>query len=174
MFLELIATFVAGLAAAGVMMIVNRLTGRRLPRWLVPVAAGLAMLAATLTSEYGWFERTRATLPGGFEVVETAEARAAFRPWTYLFPYVERFVAVDTASFQTHPERADERIAAVYFFGRWSGTESASMVADCAARRRALLVGGVSFDAAGAVRDVQWVTPGPGDNLLGAVCGDAQ
>ena len=33
MFVELIAAFVAGIAAAGVVMLVNRLLGGRLPRW---------------------------------------------------------------------------------------------------------------------------------------------
>lgn len=76
MFLELIATFIAGFAAAGVMMLVNRMSGGRLPRWLVPVVAGLAMIGTTIASEYNWFDRTRGTLPNGFEVVTFVETSA--------------------------------------------------------------------------------------------------
>ena len=50
MFLELIATVFAGLAMAGVVMLVNRTSGGRLPRWTAPVAAGLAMITATVSN----------------------------------------------------------------------------------------------------------------------------
>ena len=55
MFLELLAVIIAGFAGAGVMMLVAKLAGNRLPRWLVPVAAGAAMLGTTISSEYSWF-----------------------------------------------------------------------------------------------------------------------
>ena len=37
MFIELIATIFAGIACAGVMLLLTRTVGRRLPKWLVPV-----------------------------------------------------------------------------------------------------------------------------------------
>ncbi|MEP0154063.1 MAG: hypothetical protein ABJE81_05245, partial [Pseudophaeobacter sp.] len=61
MFLELIAVIFAGIAVAGVVMLVNNVTGARLPRWLAPVAAGLAMIGVTVTSEYSWYSRTLAS-----------------------------------------------------------------------------------------------------------------
>ena len=57
MFWELIAVFVAGFAGAGAVMLLNRVTGGRLPRWLMPLGAGAAMLVATISSEYGWYGR---------------------------------------------------------------------------------------------------------------------
>ena len=48
MFLELIGTIFAGVAAAGVMMLVNKLTGQRLPKWLVAVAALTCLLVYLL------------------------------------------------------------------------------------------------------------------------------
>ena len=41
MFIELIAVIFAGLACAGMAMLLNRVTGGRLPRWIVPVAAAV-------------------------------------------------------------------------------------------------------------------------------------
>ena len=38
MFLELIAVIFAGIAAAGVVMLLNRTLKGRLPRWMAPVA----------------------------------------------------------------------------------------------------------------------------------------
>lgn len=44
MVIDLAATVTAGFAMAGVALILRSLTGRRLPAWTVPAAAGLGML----------------------------------------------------------------------------------------------------------------------------------
>ena len=80
MFLELIATIVAGIAAAGIMMVITRASGGRLPKWLTPVAAGAAMIAATISNEYGWYGRTSKSLPDEFMIVDTVESKALYRP----------------------------------------------------------------------------------------------
>lgn len=170
MFLELIATIIAGIAAAGVVMLVNMVTGRRLPRWLMPVAAGAGMLAMTISSEYSWFSRTSATLPEGLEIAQTVESRALYRPWTYVTPFVERFVAVDRASVLTHPDQPGRRLADAFFFGRWAPVRQMSLVADCAEGRRALLPPGAAFDTTGEVDGLSWVRPTADDPLLTAIC----
>ncbi len=68
MFLELIATIFAGIACAGVAMLLNLATGRRLPRWILPIAAGAGMIAMTISNEYTWFDRTAERLPDGVEI----------------------------------------------------------------------------------------------------------
>ena len=124
MFLELLAVIIAGLAGAGVMMLIARITGNRLPKWLVPVAAGAAMLGTTISSEYSWFSRTSGNLPDGLEVVQTVESTAIYRPWTYLFPYTDRFVAVDQDNVRENADQADLFLADLYFFGRWTTVQS--------------------------------------------------
>ena len=98
MFFELISTIVAGVAAGLFVWAVNRTLKGRFPKWLVPVAAGAAMLLATISSEYGWYDRTVATMPEGMVVAQTVEERTFYRPWTYMRPFVSRFVAVDLAT----------------------------------------------------------------------------
>ncbi|MCB1310968.1 MAG: hypothetical protein KDK29_03335 [Sedimentitalea sp.] len=170
MFLELIATVFAGLAMAGVVMLVNRLTGGRLPRWTAPVAAGLAMLATTISNEYSWYSRTTEGLPEGLTVAQAVESRRAYRPWTYLVPYVDRFVALDEASLQRHPALPDQRIADLYFFGRWSPVKKMPVLFDCAGHRQASLMDGVEFDPDGQVSDAAWIRVEAGDPVLTAVC----
>ncbi len=170
MFLELIATVFAGLATAGVVMLVGRwIPG--LPRWLTPVAAGAAMIAATIASEYGWYERTRTSLPQEFMVIETVENRALYRPWTYVVPFVDRFAAVDTASIQTHGARPDQRLADLYLLGRWAPVSKLPVAVDCAGSRRANLVDGVEFDAEGGLIGASWVSVDEGDSVVAAICG---
>lgn len=170
MFLELIAVIFAGMAGGGLMAIIIKFSGSRLPKWLTPVAAGGAMIAATVSSEYSWYSRTTATLPEGFKVLETVETNAIYRPWTYVVPLTERFVALDTASIQTNSAQPDLRLAQMYFYGRWSPLNRLNVAADCGAGRRAALTDGISFDDAGSIEGAQWVTAPEEDALLSAVC----
>lgn len=170
MFLELIGTVFAGFAAAGIVMLANKLTGGRLPRWGAPVGAGAAMIAMTIASEYGWYGRTTATLPEGVEVFETVENRRFYRPWTYLAPYVDRFAAVDRGSLQRNPELPGQMMADLYFFGRWAPVNKMPVLVDCDGMRRASLADGAQFDAQGAVSDANWIAVGPEDSILMALC----
>ncbi len=170
MFLELIATFAAGFAAAGVVLLLNKLLRGRLPKWFMPVAAGAAMLAATISSEYSWYPRTKANLPEGLEIVQTVEGKTFYRPWTLLVPFIERFATLDTASVNTHATQPDMRLADIYYFGRWAPIEKLAVLADCASGRRAALIDAVSFNDDGTVTGAQWVKPGNEDPVLTQIC----
>lgn len=170
MFLELVATIAAAFAAAGMVLLLNRIVGGRLPKWFTPVAAGAAMIVTTISNEYGWYPRTKAALPEGLVISETIENQSFYRPWTYVRPYVERFVAVDTLSLQTHPALPDQHIADVYYFGRWSPVNKIGVLADCANARRAALIDAISFDENGNVSGANWVGVPKDDGLLAAIC----
>ncbi len=171
MFLELIAVIFAGVAVAGVVMLVNRTLGNRLPAWLAPVAAGLAMIGVTIASEYGWYGRTVANLPEGLVVAEAVESQSFYRPWTYVVPYTERFVAVDTATLRSHANQPDQHLAEIFFFGRWAPISQLSTVVDCAAWRRAVVADQTRFSDSGEIDGVDWISPPPKDAILTVVCG---
>jgi hypothetical protein len=137
MFLELIAVFVAGFAGAGAVMLLRLLTGGRLARWLVPVGAGGAMLATAISGEYGWYARTAGNLPEGLVVARTVQSSAPWRPWTYLAPITDRFVAVDTGALRTNTETEALFMTDLYFFGRWRPVQAVEVMVDCAGGRRA-------------------------------------
>lgn len=170
MFFELIATIFAGVAGAGLVLIANTLLGGRLPKWLMPVAAGAAMIGMTVYNEYTWFDRQSGGLPDGFEVVLSVENRAWFRPWTYPFPYVHRFVAVDTDTIQTHANHPAQALARLYFFSRWREVEAADALIDCAGRRIAILRGEAPFADDGSVIDPDWGAVPEDDRILTIVC----
>lgn len=171
MFLELIATIVAGVAATGVVMLINKLIGGRIAKWFLPVAAAGAMLGVTIVNEYGWFPRTKGGLPHGFIIAETVENKALYRPWTYAFPYVERFAAIDAGSIKTNELQPGKILADVYFFGRWSPVRKLPVLADCPGKRRALLTEGLTFGADGEIDGVAWVPVEGDDPILSAICG---
>lgn len=173
MFVELIATFVAGIAAAGAVMLVNRILKGRLPRWFTPVAAGFAMIVATISNEYGWFSRTKEALPDGVVVAQIVENTAFYRPWTFVWPFVERFVAVDTATAQTHSNQPGMRLADVYFFGRWAPVNKLPVLADCPGSRRAALSDAITFQDDGVVSGAKWVTVAKDDPIVTTICGES-
>lgn len=170
MFLELIAVIFAGIAVAGVVMLVNASSGGRLPRWLAPVAAGLAMIGVTVASEYGWYSRTVAGLPAGLEVAETVERHSLYRPWTYVFPYTERFVALDRSTRRSHPAQPDQHLVETYFFGRWAPIGQLSTLLDCAGWKRAVISGETGFLPGGDTSGLDWVSPPADDGLLTTLC----
>lgn len=170
MFFELIGTIVAGAAAALGFWAVNRTLKGRLPKWLMPVAAGLAMLLATISSEYGWYERSVAALPPGMVVAETVEERAFYRPWTYAWPFVTRFVAVNQGGARSHADHPDQRLVDLVFYGRWARTARVPVLFDCAGARRADLMDGADFRADGTVEDDQWRAIAADDPVLRAAC----
>ena len=170
MFVELIATVFAGIACAGIAMVLNIITGRRLPKWVMPVAAGLGMLGMTISNEYTWFQRTAERLPGGVSVAMTVDEQSWLRPWTQLWPYTKRFAAVDTATVRKNESLPEQRLADLYFFGRWSPVNQAPMLFDCAQARSALLIDGADFAADGSVADAEWQAMPEGDPILAMVC----
>lgn len=170
MFVELIATVFAGIACAGVALLLNMLTGRRLPKWIMPVAAGLGMIGMTISNEYTWFERTAERLPQGVDIAMTVQEQSWLRPWTQVWPYTKRFVAVDIATARKNPDFPDQRMSDLYFFGRWSPVTQAPMLFDCAGARSAILIDGAEFAPDGTVANAEWEAMPAGDPVLKTVC----
>lgn len=170
MFLELIAAFASAFAAAGVVMVINVATkGRLLPKWATPVAAGAAMLAYGIWSEYSWYSRASHELPEGVYVTFANENSSMWKPWTYVLPYVDRFVAVDTLSIRTNAEVPHQRLADAYFYGRWSPRRGLTLVVDCAEQKIAPLPS-ATLGETGEVIDAAWTRPVDGDTTVEAAC----
>ena len=166
MFFELIATFAAGIAAAGLALIAGHLSGGRLPRWFTPVAAGAAMLGYAIWSEYTWAGRTTAGLPDGVEVLTTVEETRFWKPWTYLVPQTTRIMALDRAGVQTKPEAPGILLADVYLFARWTPPAKRPQLVDCEARARA----DVSTAALADPDNATWRSVDEDDPLIEALC----
>lgn len=92
---HLVAAFVVGIACAGIALFLRKLSGQRLPKWIIPVCAGIGMLGYQVYTEYDWFDHKVRSLPVG-SVVVSEEAKASFwRPWTFVFPMTTAFTVLD-------------------------------------------------------------------------------
>jgi hypothetical protein len=130
------------------------------------------MLTATISSEYSWFSRAQSHMPEGFVVAETVTETQFYRPWTYVKPFVSRFIAVDQATARTNPAYPDHRIVDLVIYGRWARTAKIPALFDCAANARADLVDGVDFGSDGEVLNADWHAMDADAPMLQAACTD--
>jgi hypothetical protein len=92
---HLIAAVFAGLGAAGIALLLRFISRRKLPRWIVPVFAGMGMLGYQIHTEYTWFDTKRSRLPESARVVDLEHGSMLWRPWTFAFPMPVAFEVVD-------------------------------------------------------------------------------
>ncbi len=170
MLFDLMATVVAAFAAAGVALFMLRVLKIPFPKWIVPVAAGAAMIGYAIWAEYSWYGRMVAALPENVAVIEPAGQTSWWRPWSYAVPLRARFIAFDRDAVRTHPQMPQQRIVNVLLVGRWQGTVAVPVLYDCAAPRRADLVDGAAFADDGTVADAVWLKVPDDDPVRNAAC----
>jgi hypothetical protein len=172
MLLEFIAMVAAAFGAAGIVLILNRLTGRRLPRWALPAGVAAAMFGYAIWSEYSWFDRASSGLGAGMKVVATSSGGAPWRPWSYVFPVTDRFVAVDTGRMVPHATAEGQRFLNAYWFTRWAPVRVATLMLDCIGRRGIELPPGADFPVEAIPPESEWKALPPGDPILAAACSE--
>lgn len=160
MFLELIAVFIAGFAGAGIALGLTKVSGGRLPKWLVPIGAGLAMIVATMSLEYSWFERTRSGLPEGSIVLSSEAGGAPWRPWTYVLPLTDRFWSANPDDMLVNETDPNRRIAKIVRHGRWARPQLRVVAVDCAAK----------LWADGETATPEWREDSPALPLVASLC----
>lgn len=170
MLLEFIAAIALGLGVAGTMMALRKLTGQRLPAFMLPASAGLSMIAMMVYLEYSWAERTTDRLPEG--VVITAESTDAmwYRPWTYLAPVTFRLVAIDTRRSRINTAQPNQVMTTVMLLGRWMPIREIPVVYDCQRQRRADLDSDVTLADDGALVGASWRALAEDDRALEVAC----
>ncbi|WP_343082274.1 hypothetical protein [Ostreiculturibacter nitratireducens] len=170
MLIDFIGTFAAGFAAAGVVMLLNRLLGRIFPKWVLPVAAGATMIAFTIYREYTWFPTVRAQLPPEVIIVAAPKERMLYRPWTYVAPITLRFLAVDKIGMLRSTADPDLRVVNLVGMQRWAATQGVKVAFDCGEGRMAPLVEGAELGEDGQLIGADWQAVGPDDPYLKAAC----
>ncbi len=168
MFLTLIAVFAAGFAGAGLAMAL-RFSFKALPKWIVPLFAGGAMIAATISTEYTWYNNTSDSLPEGMEVIATREHSAWWQPWSFVRPYTDGFIALDTASARDHAELPDVQLVNLYVYGRWAAITEVPMAVNCVEAQQMTLIDLPDLSPE-ALESANWVALREDDPLNAALC----
>lgn len=168
---EFLAVVVAGFGGGGTALILHRLSGRRLPDWLIPVGTATGMVLMVIYLEYSWADRYEAGLPENVTVVSRSEDRAWYRPWTYAVPLSTRLIMVDNRVRQTNSKNPNLVLTGVILSERWALTMGFKSIFDCATARRADLTEGTTLDEEGIPLAAEWYQLAPEDRFLQAACG---
>ncbi|QBL09500.1 hypothetical protein E0Z06_08255 [Rheinheimera sp. D18] len=170
MFWELIATIFAGLGAAGIALLLRKLSRNRAPRWLVPVFAGAAMLGFQIQGEYSWYQYQAQRLPSGVVVVKAIQQQTPWRPWSYLYPQTLRFIAADIANASANTKNPDVKLVDLYFFERRAMARRVPVVLHCTKHARADFNQQLDIPLSDAPLNGQWQQLDADDALISAVC----
>lgn len=111
--LGVIAVGVGAAALIYALMHALRKAGVILPRWVLTAGIGLAMVSYSVWNDYAWYGRSVAKLPQGSVVLLSNHTSLPWAPWTFVFPVVTRFTALDPATVErTAPDlrRAEIRL----------------------------------------------------------------
>jgi hypothetical protein len=171
MFWVLLTALVAGVAGAGIGLVLRHLSGKRLPVGVVPVAAGIAMLVATVGTEYGWYPNVLRTMAPDLVVVSEREQRAWYQPWTFVRPWVRGFIGYSPAETVETAEGSGIYVVQLRRQERWQPQIVLPALVDCGRGARAEIQPETTFTEAGAPEGVTWLEVGPEDPILSAVCG---
>ena len=170
MLLEFIAAIALGLGTAGLVMALNFVLGKRLPGWLIPASAGVAMITFMVYMEYSWQPRTEAQLPEGVVVTGISAENMWYRPWTYIKPLSLRMTAIDTRRSRRHVEQPGQVMTTVVLLGRWMPVREIPVVFDCHGNRRADLHAGIDMAEDGQLIGADWRPLERDDPALLAAC----
>lgn len=170
MLIDIVSLIALGAAIACVYVVVNRMTGRRLPRWLLPASLGAAMISFAVWNEYSWFSRVTAELPESVAVVLPVKESSFWRPWSYAVPMITRFIAVDRDAVMQSEEKPGLVRTDAILVQRWTPTQRVPVAFDCGAGLRADLAGGADLAADGTLTGGNWVTLPPDDPFMLAAC----
>lgn len=95
---HLLGVLIAGLSCGGIAFMLIKLSKNRLPKWLIPIAAGTGMLGLLLLFNYSWYEDKLELLAYKkveAEVINTKRESNFFKPWSYLYPAISQFTFLD-------------------------------------------------------------------------------
>jgi hypothetical protein len=93
-----------------------------------------------------------------------------YRPWTYLWPQVNRIIALDRRFERTHREQPDLVQIRVVRLERWLPESGFVAVFDCDAGALAPMVEGVELMPDGTLEGAEWVPMTADDPLLRGAC----
>lgn len=113
----LLAIAVTGLGAAGIALLLRKLSRNKLPKWIVPLFGGLGMLGYQIFYEYSWFEHQLQRQPQESVVVASEAGHVFWRPWSYFVPMVTAFTVLDSKSVAKR--ELDGRVVAEFMLYRF-------------------------------------------------------
>ena len=161
MIFTIVGAIVLAIACVGTLLLVFKSFGKKVPKGLVPLVAGLSMAGFAFWEDYSWFGRATSNLPENHVVVSAPKSSDMFRPWSFIVPRTARFIWIDTSKIEKSPTQPDIRLAQLTFTQRYTPNIIVSRFFDCSRAGNAVAPG----------QDPLPVEGETGDRIIETVCG---
>lgn len=169
----LLGTFVAGIGAAGMVIVLYKfILNRPRPKGAVPIAAGCAMILLQIVLDYGWYSRATADFGNDVVVLQSAQGTSPLQPLSYIFPRTDRFLAIDKTSLQSNAALPGIKLATLFEAHKDGPTNTILQMIDCTGARRADWAGALPTTAQDLDGSAKWFDLSPSDPLIKAACND--
>lgn len=169
MVFELIGGLSAGLGLLGIVFLLNRILGGRIPGWVYPTSVAVGLLSFTVWAEYSWADRALGAQPQ-LQLADTIAEPSPLRPFSYVVTPVNRMRAIDLSRTRIHPEQPDMVRTVVVSMARWEPIRAVEVVFDCDAPAMAPMGPEVTMHADGSLEGATWLRLEAGDRVLGTAC----
>ena len=169
MIFELIGGLSAGFGLLGLVFLLNRLIGGRIPGWVYPTSVAVGLLGFTIWAEYSWSDRALEAQPQ-LRLADTVAEPSPMRPFSYIRTPVNRLRAIDLSRSFVHEDQPDYVRTLVVSMARWEPVRAVEVVFDCATPAMAPLGEGVRMLADGSLEGATWLPVGEGDEVLRTAC----
>ncbi|WP_413205603.1 hypothetical protein [Rhodospirillum sp. A1_3_36] len=171
MLFDLIVVACVGLAAAGLLMLVFRITGRKAPKTLLLVTVGVTVILFNSWNRYTWADRIAAALPKDVAVIQRIPSESPFEPWTYIFPQDSGLVIFDKPETRTNPDYPQKVWVQLLLIGRDEPEPlKLQRIVDCASKSWASVGEGNTLGEDGLPPARAWNKGGQPAYLFDAVC----
>src|SRR5690625_5627688 len=95
---NLIGVLISGLSMGGIAALLVKISRKRLPRWIIPIAAGLGMFGYLMYYDFAWYGWKQSQLPDGVTILQEHRNRPSSRPSRPVPPAAHPFPLTDAHS----------------------------------------------------------------------------
>ncbi|MCV6548517.1 MAG: hypothetical protein OIF56_14765 [Cohaesibacter sp.] len=158
MLFNLLGTFVAGIGAAGMIILAYKYILRiPRPKAAIPAAAGVVMILFQVFLDYGWFSRATADFEGDLVVVSTFEGKSLLQPLSYVIARTDRFIALEAATLKEHDKLPGVKLGTLHIIARDAPNGKRDQLFDCINNKRADVTPDLSLTATDLQTKTKWL-----------------
>jgi hypothetical protein len=167
----LLATFIAGIGAAGFIALVYKyILKRPRPKSAIPISAGIAMILLQVVLDYGWFSRATSEFGDDVVVIRKSQGTSLLQPLSFIIPRTDRFLALDKTSLKTNDALPGIKMGILIEIQKDGPSHQILQLFDCPNARRADWSGDMPLSSDVLASKAKWFDLKAGDPLYTAAC----
>ncbi|PLW75621.1 hypothetical protein [Cohaesibacter celericrescens] len=171
MLFTLLGTLIAGVGAAGFIVLVYKYILRKpRPKAAIPFAAAAGMMLLQILLDYGWYARATADFGEDVVILRSSKGTSLVHPLSYIVPRTDRFLAFDKNSIRTNDTLPGIKLGALFQVEKEGPTTEILQLIDCLQARRADWSGEMPLSSQAMAEQAKWFDLESDDPLFVAAC----